>query len=100
MTRPRGVTLTVEGLSSGYGSRRVLGDLTLPALTGGEVVALVGPNGAGKSTLLRVLAGLLPARGVARLGTLDLLHASPIEHAASVAFMPQSLPQRVSLSVF
>jgi energy-coupling factor transport system ATP-binding protein len=45
-----------------------------PALSGvdvefraGESVAVVGPTGGGKSTLLKVLAGLLPASGLARL---------------------------------
>jgi iron complex transport system ATP-binding protein len=92
--------LVIEGLSSGYGNRRVLEDLTLPPCDEGHVVALVGPNGAGKSTLLRVLAGLRPARGTARLGGLDLLRASAAQHAARVAFMPQAVPERVSLSVF
>lgn len=92
--------LVIESLSSGYGTRRVLEDLTLPPCDAGHVVALVGPNGAGKSTLLRVLAGLRPARGTARLGGLDLLRASAAQHAARVAFMPQAVPERVSLSVF
>ena len=45
-----------------------------PALSGvdvefrvGESVAVVGPTGGGKSTLLKVLAGLLPASGLAKL---------------------------------
>jgi iron complex transport system ATP-binding protein len=92
--------LVIEGLSSGYGTRPVLEDLTLSPCEAGQVVALVGPNGAGKSTLLRVLAGLRPARGTARLGGLDLLRASAAQHAARVAFMPQAVPERVSLSVF
>jgi len=60
---------------------------------------LVGPNGAGKSTLLRTLAGLLPATGSARLGELELIGASLPERAAQVAFMPQALPGRVTLTV-
>lgn len=39
----------------------------------GAVVALVGPNGAGKSSLVAALAGLVPARGSARLDGADLL---------------------------
>jgi iron complex transport system ATP-binding protein len=93
-------TLVIEGLSASYGSRAVLRELTAPPCEPGTVVALVGPNGAGKSTLLRVLAGLRPARGLARFGTLNLLTASASDHAARVAFMPQAIPERVSLTVF
>lgn len=92
--------LHVEHLVAGYGSRRVLHDVTLPVCEVGTVTALVGPNGAGKSTLLRALARLVPAQGAMRLGSLDLLGASVADHAAAVAFMPQALPQGVHLTVF
>lgn len=54
------VVLRVEGLSGGYGSLRILHDVSVEVRES-EIVALVGPNGAGKSTLLSVLSGLLPA---------------------------------------
>ncbi len=92
--------LRVERLSAGYGNRRVLQAVTLPACARGTVTALVGPNGAGKSTLLRALARLLPADGTVRLAGVDLLHASIAEHAEAVAFMPQAIPQGVHLTVF
>ncbi len=95
-TRP---SLVVEELHAGYGRRPVLRGLTLPPIEAGELAMLVGPNGAGKSTLLRTLAGLLPATGSARLGELELIGASLGERAAQVAFMPQALPGRVSLTV-
>ena len=52
--------LRVERLSGGYGSLRILHDVSLE-VGSAEIVALVGPNGAGKSTLLSMLSGLLPA---------------------------------------
>lgn len=49
--------LRLEGLSRGFGPRRVLDgvSLTIPA---GAVTAVLGMNGAGKTTLLRCLSGL------------------------------------------
>lgn len=91
--------LVVSQLSAGYGSKRVLHDLTLPPIVHGHITALVGPNGAGKSTLLRVLAGLLPARGSVRLGDQELVNATIDAHAAHVSFMPQLQPQRITLTV-
>jgi iron complex transport system ATP-binding protein len=60
---------------------------------------LVGPNAAGKSTLLRALAGLMKSSGEIRLGGLDVNAMSATERAAAITYMPQSLPQRVALTV-
>lgn len=73
--------------------------LTVPPIPNGVVTALAGPNGAGKSTLLRSLAGLLPATGSVRLGSMQLLGMNLAERTRHVSFMPQSLPQRVALTV-
>lgn len=54
--------LSIEGLSAGYGSIRVLHDVSL-AVSQGRIVALVGPNGAGKTTLLRAISCLIPSHG-------------------------------------
>jgi branched-chain amino acid transport system ATP-binding protein len=51
--------LELRELSAGYGTSRVLHDITL-VVPAGSVVALLGANGAGKTTMLRVAAGLLP----------------------------------------
>jgi putative ABC transport system ATP-binding protein len=56
-------TLTVEGLSLGYGGDPVLRDVTVTARPG-EMLAVTGTSGAGKTTLLSAMAGLLaPAAG-------------------------------------
>jgi iron complex transport system ATP-binding protein len=91
--------LEIENLRAGYRGRDVLAGLSLPAISAGRITALVGPNGAGKTTLLRALAGLLPASGIVRLDDHDLLDAPADERASRVAFMPQFVPQRLSLTV-
>jgi branched-chain amino acid transport system ATP-binding protein len=64
--------LTVTGLDAGYGTTKVLRDVSI-SVPVGEVTALVGPNGAGKSTLLRTISGFLPAsRGTVRLFGADV----------------------------
>ena len=92
--------LHIGGLRVGYGRRRIIEALDLPALEGGTVTALIGPNAAGKTTLLRALAGLVPAKGSIRLDATELTGLSVAGHARHVTYMPQALPQRVALTVF
>jgi iron complex transport system ATP-binding protein len=92
--------LAIERLSVGYGRRAIIENLSLPAITGGGVTALIGPNAAGKTTLLRALAGLVPAKGSIRLDEVELTSLSIAGHARHVTYMPQALPQRVALTVF
>jgi branched-chain amino acid transport system ATP-binding protein len=55
------MTIAVESLRAGYGSRTVLFDVDAVVRTG-EILGIFGHNGAGKTTLLRVLAGSLTPR--------------------------------------
>lgn len=91
--------LRIDGLSIGYGRRPVVEGLDLAPVAPGTVMSLLGPNAAGKTTLLRALAGLQPAEGAVWLGDRDLLSLALAEHARFVTYMPQSLPQRVALTV-
>ncbi|WP_457554703.1 ABC transporter ATP-binding protein [Candidatus Pyrohabitans sp.] len=50
--------LSVEQVSAGYGSLRVLWDVSL-RVEEGEIVSIIGSNGAGKSTTIKVITGLL-----------------------------------------
>ncbi|HXU59843.1 MAG TPA: ABC transporter ATP-binding protein [Verrucomicrobiae bacterium] len=82
--------LEIRGISSGYGARPVLSDLTMNVASG-EFVAIIGPNGHGKTTLLRTISGLLPVQsGEIRFDgrRLDRLRPDQIV-AAGVIHVPQ-----------
>ncbi len=51
--------LEIKKISSGYGKKQVLYDVSLE-VNKGEVVLLTGGNGSGKSTLLKCIYNLLP----------------------------------------
>ena len=53
-----GNSLSISGLHAGYGSVRVLEDISL-TVGSGETVALLGTNGNGKSTLMKCIMGIL-----------------------------------------
>jgi branched-chain amino acid transport system ATP-binding protein len=62
--------LAISGLSAGYGSVRVLEDISL-GVSHAETVALLGTNGNGKSTLMKCVMGMVrPVAGsiVAEIG--------------------------------
>jgi ribose transport system ATP-binding protein len=58
MAAPRGIAVSLSGVSRSFGAVKALSgvDLTIPE---GQCLGLVGHNGAGKSTLMHVLAGTL-----------------------------------------
>lgn len=51
--------LKVENISTGYGKKQVLFDVSFEVKQG-EIVLLAGSNGSGKSTLLKAIYGQLP----------------------------------------
>lgn len=64
--------LSVGSISTYYGEKRVLYDLSLDVMAG-EVVALLGPSGAGKTTTLRSILGLTrPRRGTVTFDGADI----------------------------
>lgn len=91
--------LAITDLCVGYGRRPVLQSLSVDGIRQGEITALIGPNGAGKTTLLRAIARLLPTKGNIVFNGRDLLGMGHRDHANLVSYMPQALPQRISLSV-
>ncbi len=91
--------LTISGLGAAYARRQIIDDLSLPPIAPGQVVSLIGPNAAGKTTLLRSIAGLHPTTGSQMLGTRELTDMTLADRAKLVTYMPQSLPQKVALTV-
>ncbi|GGB38677.1 iron ABC transporter ATP-binding protein [Oceanisphaera marina] len=91
--------LQISGLSTGYRKRHIIQQISLPTLAAGGVYSLIGPNAAGKSTLMRALAGLQAARGSVRLDGYELIGRPLADWARRVTYMPQTLPQGVSLNV-
>jgi branched-chain amino acid transport system ATP-binding protein len=73
-------SLSVRGLSAGYGSMPVIHGVDLE-IAAGSLTVLLGPNGAGKTTILKALSGLLARTGEAHLDGAPL----PASPAAIVA---------------
>ncbi len=86
--------LEIRNLQAGYGSRRVLHDLSL-SVAPGEMLGVIGPNGCGKSTLVKAVSGVLkPQGGEVFFEGRNLLRLKPHERARLLAVVVQnpSLP--------
>ena len=69
--------LTVEGLTTRYGSITAIRDISVHVAPG-EIIGLIGPNGAGKSTFLNTVVGLLrPSAGRIVFEGKDVTGSSP-----------------------
>lgn len=67
--------LKVQNISTGYGKKQVLFDVSLEVAKG-EIVLLAGSNGSGKSTLLKSIFGLLPLWNTSPPAPLSLIRPS------------------------
>lgn len=92
--------LTVDGVVAGYGSTRVLQNLSLEVASG-ERLALLGRNGVGKTTLLRALMGQVPlSSGRVVLAGQDISRVPAHERARrGLAYVPQGRQIFPALSV-
>lgn len=97
--RPAQAHLSVAGLSTGYGDREVLTDISL-SIDRGSFFIIAGPNGTGKTTLLKCLAGLTrPRGGDVLLDGAPLSRFNRRELARRIAFLPQSVETAFALTV-
>ncbi|MSP63403.1 MAG: ABC transporter ATP-binding protein [Myxococcales bacterium] len=78
--------LDLDEVHKHYGLYHALKGLTFRVP--GGTTGLLGPNGAGKSTLLKVLLGLLPFEGSARVFGIDV-RQRPRHIRAKVGYMPE-----------
>ncbi|MFW5758653.1 MAG: metal ABC transporter ATP-binding protein [Bacteroidota bacterium] len=51
--------LSIQHMSTGYGSTKVLHDVTIDVFPG-DFIGVIGPNGGGKTTFVKAILGLLP----------------------------------------
>lgn len=93
-------TLTVKGLTAGYGSTTIVRDVDLH-LDEGEMLAVVGRNGMGKTTLLKAILGYLRnARGSVQMKGTEILGQPTFKLIRNgVAFAPQEDAVFAELSV-
>ena len=79
--------IRLDGVEKRY--ERVQALAGLSATIDGRIIGLLGPNGAGKSTLLKILLGILPFQGQARVLGLDPRREA-FRIRDRVGYMPES----------
>ena len=91
--------LSLDRVRFGYGSRRVLHDISLQVHQG-EILGILGPNGSGKSTLLKVMDGIvLPDAGEVKVNGAPLRHLDRGAVAKQIAVVSQEDHFRFPFSV-
>lgn len=92
--------LSVHQISSGYGSVKVLHELSFDVQKG-EFLTIIGANGAGKTTLMRLLAGVHPVwQGKLVFNGLDIgKSTAPQRVKAGLALVPEGRKIFPKLSV-
>lgn len=91
--------ITLEDLSTGYGSHCVASHLNA-SLASGRLTCLLGANGVGKSTLLRTLCGFLPPMGGSiRINGTDIRQLSRKEMSQTIGVVLTERPDVPDMNV-
>lgn len=85
--------LTLENITLSYCRVQVLHDISIPAISAGELVGLLGPNAAGKSSLISAVASLGYTSGTVRLEGRSAKDVGKAKWLEAIGYMPQTPPQ-------
>lgn len=85
-----GYIIKIEGLTSGYGKKEILHELSMEVKQG-EIATVIGRNGVGKTTLLNTIMGFLkPMRGNIFFQGNDISGCKPhVAAGMGIAYVPQ-----------
>jgi len=90
--------LKVQSVSTTYGKKTILHDVSLPNIPAGTIVGLLGPNASGKSTLMKCLAGEKKCDGHISFDKLNVAETDQKHWFNKVATMPQTPPSPTALT--
>jgi iron complex transport system ATP-binding protein len=94
------VRIAVEDLHFNYPSKQVLKGLEFN-VNKGELIGIVGSNGSGKSTLIKCINKILnPKQGKIMIESQDLKNLDYKDISRCMAYVPQSIPNDFSSTVF
>ena len=91
-------TLSVHGVTAGYGRQPVINNISFQ-LEEGRLLGVIGANGSGKTTLLKALCGILPHEGSCTLDNATLERLSPRQIARLISYIPQRSGVSIDISV-
>lgn len=91
--------LKIKDVEFGYASTPILERISME-LAEAEIVAVCGPNGVGKSTLIKCINRILKPRGSMRLDGREIGTMSTRHIAKRIGYVPQSIPNVFSMTVF